>query len=148
MMLGLCKVGCLLISSTSPFFKCRNTCRLAYQNQQAQYTLTLYHSAMSRCSRTVTRNSPEMYCYNPSGYFLITWDLCSTRSKKFSPKNQKDLGMASYSTPQKSKETRGNAITQPRSHPIKKNVEFRDGMGPRLGNGISPCFFAFLRGGI
>ena len=24
----------------------------------------------------------------------------------------------------------------------------RDGMGPRLGNGISPCFFAFLRGGI
>ena len=21
-------------------------------------------------------------------------------------------------------------------------------MGPRLGNGISPCFFAFLRGGI
>jgi len=29
-----------------------------------------------------------------------------------------------------------------------KNVEFRDGMGPRLGNGISPCFFAFLRGGI
>jgi len=31
---------------------------------------------------------------------------------------------------------------------VKKNVEFRDGMGPRLGNGISPCFFAFLRGGI
>jgi len=21
-------------------------------------------------------------------------------------------------------------------------------MGPRLGNGISPCFFAFLRGGM
>jgi len=33
----------------------------------------------------------------------------------------------SYSTPQKSEETRGNAITQSRSHPIKKNVEFRDG---------------------
>jgi len=26
----------------------------------------------------------------------------------------------SYSTPQKSEKTRGNAITQPRSHPIKK----------------------------
>ena len=32
----------------------------------------------------------------------------------------------SYSTPQKDKETRGNAITQPRSNPILK---FRDGMG-------------------
>jgi len=25
-----------------------------------------------------------------------------------------------------------------------KNVQFRDGMGPRLGNGISPCFFHFF----
>ena len=33
-----------------------------------------------------------------------------------------------WTTPQKSEETRGNAITQPQSHPIK-NVEFRDGMG-------------------
>ena len=29
-----------------------------------------------------------------------------------------------------------------------KSVEFRDGMGPRLSNGISPCFFAFLRDGV
>jgi len=29
-----------------------------------------------------------------------------------------------------------------------KNIEFRDEMGLRLGNGISTCFFAFLRGGI
>jgi len=29
-----------------------------------------------------------------------------------------------------------------------KNIEFRDGMGPRLGNGISPCFFTFLRGAV
>jgi len=28
-----------------------------------------------------------------------------------------------------------------------KNVEFRDGMGLRLGNGISPRFFSFVRGG-
>ena len=33
------------------------------------------------------------------------------------------------------------------SHPIPK-FHFFNGMGPRLGNGISPCFFAFLRGGI
>jgi len=33
--------------------------------------------------------------------------------------------------------------------PLKKNVEFRNGMGPRLGNGISPCFFTFYsRGGV
>jgi len=44
-----------------------------------------------------------------------------TRSKKFSQKKQKGFrdGL-SYSTPQKSEETRGNAITQPRPHPIKK----------------------------
>jgi len=29
----------------------------------------------------------------------------------------------------------------------QKNVEFRDGMGLRLGNGISHCFFALLMGG-
>jgi len=48
------------------------------------------------------------------------------RSKKLTNKKQKILfekhkrfrdGL-SYSTPQKSKETRGNAITQPWSHPI------------------------------
>ena len=29
-----------------------------------------------------------------------------------------------------------------------QNVEFRDGMGLSLVNGISPCFLAFSRGGI
>jgi len=29
-----------------------------------------------------------------------------------------------------------------------KNVEFRDGMGLKLGNGISPCFFTSLKGGV
>jgi len=71
-----------------------------------------------------------------------------TRSKKFSPKQKGFRDGLSYSTPQENEETRGNAITQPRSLPVKKNVEFRDGMGLRLGNGISPCFFAFLRGGV
>ena len=44
--------------------------------------------------------------------------LLPTRSKKFSPKNKKDLGIILH--PLKSEETRGNAITQPWSHSIKK----------------------------
>ena len=60
-----------------------------------------------------------------------------TRSKKFTLKSKNGFrdGL-SYSTPQKSEETRGNAIIQPRSHPIPK---FFNGMGLRLGNRISPC---------
>jgi len=57
-----------------------------------------------------------------AGFFLELMLFISfkyTRSKKFSPKKQKGFrdGL-SYSTPQKSEETRGNAITQPQSHPI------------------------------
>jgi len=49
----------------------------------------------------------------------------STQEAKNFPQKQKGLrDSRSYSTPQKSEERRGNAITQPRSHPIKKNVEF------------------------
>ena len=57
--------------------------------------------------------------------------------------------MACHTPPLKKVKKQGETpfITQPWSHPIK-NVEFRDGMGPRLGNGISPCFFTFLRGGV
>jgi len=77
-------------------------------------------------------------CDKIEKYTLIT----CTRSKKFSPKIKRDLGMACHTLPlRKSEETRGNAITQPRSHPIPK---FFHGMGPRLGNSISPCFFTFF----
>jgi len=32
---------------------------------------------------------------------------------------------------------------------IHENIlHFFNGMGPRLGNGISPCFYTFLRGGV
>jgi len=68
----------------------------------------------------VCRSSP---CINICvRYNIPCTDIHITRNKKFSPKNKKDLGMActSYSTSRKSKETRGNAITQPRSHPLKK----------------------------
>jgi len=41
------------------------------------------------------------------------------KQKIFSEKQKGFRDGLSYSTPQISKETRGNAITQPRSHPIK-----------------------------
>jgi len=41
-------------------------------------------------------------------------------AKIFSEKQKGFRDGLSYSTPQKSEETRGNAITQPQSHPIKK----------------------------
>jgi len=43
-----------------------------------------------------------------------------------------------YSTPERSKEARGNAITQPQYK----------GMGLRLSIGISPCLFTVFRGGV
>jgi len=51
--------------------------------------------------------------------------LSTTRSKNFLRKQKGFRDGLSCSTPQKSEETRGNAITQSQSHPIKKNVEFR-----------------------
>jgi len=67
-------------------------------------------------------------------HLLCALKSSKTRSQKFFLKNKKDLGMACHIPPLKKAK--------------KKGVEFRDGMGPRLGNGISLCFFAFLRGGI
>ena len=67
-----------------------------------------------------------------------------TRSKKISPKNRKDFGMACHIPPLK-KAKKQVEMPLPSLGPIPlKNLEFRDGMGPRLGNGISPCFFVFF----
>jgi len=44
----------------------------------------------------------------------------STRNKKFSPKKKGFRDGLSYSIPQKSEKTRGNAVTYSQSHPIKK----------------------------
>jgi len=53
----------------------------------------------------------------------------------------------SYSTPQKNKETRGNAITQPRSHPIPKFYIVL--MGWDRGWVMAfPLFLHCLRGGV
>jgi len=42
------------------------------------------------------------------------------KQKNLSEKQKGFRNGPSYFTPQKSEETRGNAITQPRCHPIKK----------------------------
>jgi len=47
-------------------------------------------------------------------------NLTNKKQKIFSEKPKGFRDGLSYSTPQKSEETRGNAITQPRSHPFPK----------------------------
>jgi len=71
---------------------------------------------------------PSTPCVGDNGDALHL-QIVYNKKKKFSLK-KKDLGMACHTLPlKKSKETRGNAITQPRTDPITINVEFRDGMG-------------------
>jgi len=66
-----------------------------------------------------------------------------TRSKKFSPINRKDLGMAYHTLPLKKVKKQGE-MPLPSLCPIPSlNSTFFNGMGPRLGNGISICFFTF-----
>jgi len=51
-------------------------------------------------------------------HFMHSKNLTNKKQKIFSEKQKEFRDGLSYSTPQKSKEIRGNAITQPRSHPI------------------------------
>jgi len=90
------------------------------------------------------------FCYlKLATHFMCSKNLTNKKQKIFSEKQKEFRDGLSYSIPQKSEETRGNAITQPQSHPIPKFYIFLMGWDcMRLGNGISPCFFAFLRGGI
>jgi len=54
--------------------------------------------------------------------------------------------MASHTPPLKKAKKQGE-MPLPSLGPIPlKIVEFRDGMGPRLGNGISPFFICFFEG--
>ena len=70
-------------------------------------------------------------------------------SKRFSLKikrnfQRKQEGFSNgltYSTTLKSKVKREMLL--PLLSPIPSNVELRDGMGLRMGKGISPCLFAF-----
>ena len=82
------------------------------------------------------------FCYlKLATHFMCSKKLTNKKQTIFSETQKGFRDGLSYSTPQKSKETRGNAITQPRSHPIPKFYIF-NGMGPRLGN--EWCFPLFL----
>jgi len=54
------------------------------------------------------------------------------RAKNFLQKVRRDL-MACYTLPLKKAKNKGNVLTV--------NVEFRDGMGVRMGNGLFLCYF-------
>jgi len=78
--------------------------------------------------------------------------MCSkeltNKKQKFSPKNKKDLGMA-YHIPTLKKGKIQGEMPLPSLSPIPSLILHSfNGMGLRLGNGISPCFFTILRGGI
>jgi len=51
---------------------------------------------------------------------MCSKNLTKKKQNIFSEKQKGFWDRLSYSTPQKSEETRGNAITQPQSHPIPK----------------------------
>jgi len=75
-------------------------------------------------------------------------NVTNKKQKIFSEKQKGFRDGLSYSNPQKSEETRGNAITQPRSHPIPKFYIFL----MRLDRGWVMAFplvsSLFLRGGV
>jgi len=65
-----------------------------------------------------------------SSWLCISCTLKSsqTRSKTFSPKNKKDLGMVYHTPPLKKVKKQGeNAITQPQSHPIPPQLVCNQG---------------------
>jgi len=61
------------------------------------------------------------FCYlKLTTHFMCSRMLTNKKQKKFSKKQKEFRDGLSYSTPPKSEETRGNAITQLRSQPIPK----------------------------
>ena len=79
-----------------------------------------------------------------SSWLRISCALKSSNKKqKFSPKNKNDLGMAPHISPLKKAKKQGEMPLPSLSHIPSLNS---NGMGPRLGNGISPRFFASFEG--
>ena len=104
-------------------------------------TLTRMHIQISRiCTERVTVNFGSLFTLKHYVVSISLTSLSGLETKNFLTKITNDLVMATPIDSRKSRQTR-NAINQPQSHPLK-NVEFRDGMGLRLVNGI-PCLSAF-----
>ena len=83
------------------------------------FRCALGHTWMGMAQATRPTSLSSLWSWRESMMHYWSGPL-STRSKKFSLKKKGFRDSLSYSTPQKRKEPRGNAITQPRSHPIKK----------------------------
>jgi len=72
--------------------------------------------------------------------------MLANKKQKFSPNNKKDLGITCHIPPLKKAKKQGE-MPLPSFGPIPSlNSTFFNGMGPRLGNGISPCFFVSFEG--
>ena len=110
------------------------------------YRLQLLCSSVSLKARSYTvRFTLHSSISVTSSWLRISCTLKSsqTRSKKISPKNKKDLGMACHISPLKKAKKQGEMPLPSLSHIPSLNS---NGMGPRLGNGISPRFFASFEG--
>ena len=71
-------------------------------------------------------------CSDLEGYLCMMQSLLCTRSKQFSPRNKKDLGIAYYTPPLKKVKEQGE-MSLPKLGPIPLNL----GM-----DGTEACFFA------
>jgi len=73
------------------------------------------------CSKVFLKTRLKHFRYlKLASHFMRSKKLTNKKQKIFSKKQKGFRDGLSYSTPQKSKETGGNAITQRRSHPIPK----------------------------
>jgi len=73
------------------------------------------------CSKVFLKTRLKHFCYlRLALHFMRSKKLTNKKQKNFSKKQKGFRDGLSYSAPQKSKETRGNAITQPWSLPIPK----------------------------
>jgi len=81
-------------------------------------------------------------------HFMHSKNLTNKKQKIFSGKQKGFRDSLSYSTPQKNEETRRNAITQPRSHPIPKFYIFLMGWDRGWVMTFPIVSSLFLRGGV
>ena len=97
-----------------------------------------------RACRNMYPQNITVRVYGTQTFLLTqsTYFMHSTNKKQNTKKEKRFMDGVSCSTSQNSKETRGNAVTQPIPF---KNIEFRDGMGLRLGDDIPLFLYWFER---
>jgi len=86
------------------------------------------------CRSCTVRLTLKHFCYvylKLTTHFMHSNKLTNKKQKIFSEKQEGFRDGLSYSTPQKSEETRAIAITQARSHPIPECLHFFNGTEAR-----------------